>query len=120
MNDTTFPHATLWQFAKSVFVKMGCPPGDARLAADVLLNADLRGIDSHGLARLTGYVRLWEAKRVNSKPTIRLTHETPSTGVVDGDQGLGLVVGPHAMKIAIDKAKNCGTGWVAVRIVALF
>ena len=94
---------------------MGCPPGDARLAADVLLNADLRGIDSHGLARLTGYVRLWEAKRVNSKPTIRLTHETPSTGVVDGDQGLGLVVGPHAMKIAIDKAKNCGTGWVAVR-----
>ncbi len=115
MNDATYPHATLWQFASDIFTKIGCPPDDARLAADVLLNADLRGIDSHGLARLTGYVRLWEAKRVNNKPTIRLTHETPSTGVVDGDQGLGLVVGPHAMKIAIDKAKTCGTGWVAVR-----
>ena len=115
MNDATYSYAALRQFAHDVFAKIGCPPDDARLAADVLLNADLRGIDSHGLARLTGYVRLWEAKRVNSHPSIRVTYETPSTGVVDGDQGLGLVVGPYAMQIAIDKAKTCGTGWVAVR-----
>jgi LDH2 family malate/lactate/ureidoglycolate dehydrogenase len=64
---------------------------------------------------LSGYVRLWEAKRVNSQPKIKTVHETPSTAVVDGDQGLGLVVAPHAMNIAIAKAKQVGTGWVAVK-----
>lgn len=103
------------QFAYEVFRKMDCPEEDAVLASDVLLQADLRGIDSHGLARLSGYVRLWEAGRINTKPEIKLVHETPSTAVVDGDKGLGLVVAPHAMKIAIEKAKNCGTGWVAVK-----
>jgi len=111
----TYPYATLRQLAYDIFLKIGCPSKEASLAADVLLHADLRGIDSHGLARLGGYVRLWEAKRVNSKPEIKLVHESPSTGVVDGDQGLGLVVGPRAMSIAIEKAKQCGTGWVAVR-----
>lgn len=115
MKESTRPYPALRKFALDVFSKMGCPPDDAKLAADVLLHADLRGIDSHGLARLSGYVRLWEAKRINSRPSIRLTHETPSTGVVDGDQGLGLVVAPRAMEIAITKAKTCGTGWVAVK-----
>ena len=111
----TRPHSQLRQFAVEVFLNMGCPDNDAQLAADVLLHADLRGIDSHGLARLSGYVRLWEAGRINSRPRVELVHESPSTGVVDGDQGLGLVVGPRAMAIAIDKARTCGTGWVAVR-----
>lgn len=109
------PYATLRQFARQVFERIGCPPEEARLASDVLLHADLRGIDSHGLARLSGYVRLWEAKRINSAPLISRVHETPSTAVVDGDQGLGLVVAPKAMEIAIEKARVCGTGWVAVR-----
>ena len=77
--------------------------------------ADLRGIDSHGLARLNGYVRLWEAKRINSKPNLHIVYETPSTAVVDGDQGLGLVVAPYAMEVAMAKATTCGTGWVAVK-----
>lgn len=111
----TYPYKNLLRFAHDVFLKMGCPEKDAGLAAEVLLHADLRGIDSHGLARLGGYARLWEAKRVNSNPSVILVHESPSTGVVDGDQGLGLVVGPKAMEVAIAKAKNCGTGWVAVR-----
>ena len=87
----------------------------AQLASEVLLNADVRGIDSHGMARLSGYVRLWEANRINSTPTIRVTHETPSTAVVDGDAGLGLVVAPFAMKVAIEKAKMVGSGWVSVK-----
>jgi LDH2 family malate/lactate/ureidoglycolate dehydrogenase len=66
------------------------------------------------VARLSGYVRLWEAKRVNAKPNVQLVHETPSTAVVDGDQGLGLVVAPIAMKVAIEKARQVGTGWVSV------
>jgi len=115
MNEMILQYPVLRQFAQEVFEKIGCPRDEAKLAADVLLNADLRGIDSHGLARLSGYVRLWEAKRINSQPSVKLVHETPSTGVVDGDLGLGLVVGPKAMEIAIEKARTCGTGWVAVR-----
>ena len=96
-------------------MRMGCSRDHADLATEVLLSADLRGIDSHGIARLSGYVRLWEAKRINSKPNIRVVHETPSTAVVDGDSGLGLVVGPWAMEIAMKKARQAGTGWVAVK-----
>lgn len=113
MNPISYEH--LKGFALTVFKEINCSDADAQLAADVLLKADLRGIDSHGLARLSGYVRLWEAKRVNSQPKIKTVHETPSTAVVDGDQGLGLVVAPHAMNIAIAKAKQVGTGWVAVK-----
>ncbi len=102
-------------FAHKVFLKMGCAEHDAKLASDVLLQADLRGIDSHGVARLTGYVRLWEAERINARPKTKIVHETPSTAVLDGDKGLGLIVAPEAMNIAIEKAKTCGTGWVAVK-----
>lgn len=87
----------------------------ADTATKALLSADLRGIDSHGVARLSGYVRLWEATRVNATPDIKIIHETPSTAVVDGDSGLGLVVAPFAMQIAIEKAKQVGTGWVSVQ-----
>ncbi|MEQ8573089.1 MAG: Ldh family oxidoreductase, partial [Fulvivirga sp.] len=79
------------------------------------LQADLRGIDSHGVARLIGYVRLWENDRVNPTPNIKVVHETPSTAVVDGDAGLGLVVAPKAMEIAMKKANEVGTGWVSVK-----
>ena len=88
---------------------------DAILAADVLLAADMRGIDSHGVARLSGYVRLFEAKRANTNPQWKTIHETPSTATVDADNGLGLVVAPKAMEIAIEKAKQVGTGWVAIQ-----
>jgi L-2-hydroxycarboxylate dehydrogenase (NAD+) len=94
---------------------MGCSKEHADVATRTLLSADLRGIDSHGIARLSGYVRLWEAKRINARPSINVVHETPSTAVVDGDGGLGLVIAPHAMMIAIEKARIAGTGWVAVR-----
>ena len=94
---------------------MGCPPADAEQATQVLLSADLRGIDSHGIARLSGYVRLWRAGRINAVPAIKVVHETPSTAVVDGDAGLGLIVAPYAMRVAIAKAVQCGTGWVSVR-----
>ena len=110
-----FSYKQLFDFTETVFQKIGCPPTEARIAAKALLAADLRGIDSHGVARLSGYVRLWEAKRVNAKPDIKIIHETPSTAVVDGDSGLGLVVAPFAMKIAIEKAKQVGTGWVSVQ-----
>jgi L-2-hydroxycarboxylate dehydrogenase (NAD+) len=113
--DKHYTLTSLQKFTKEVFHYMGCSSDHADLATEVLLNADLRGIDSHGIARLSGYLRLWDAKRINASPVIKVVHETPSTAVVDGDGGLGLVVAPKAMEIAIEKAKNAGTGWVAVR-----
>jgi L-2-hydroxycarboxylate dehydrogenase (NAD+) len=111
----TFSYTDLFSFAQAVFKSIGCSDEDSLLATKVLLSADLRGIDSHGIARLSGYVRLWEANRVKSDATVRVLHETPSTATVDGDSGLGLVVAPKAMQIAIDKAKQVGTGWVSVQ-----
>ena len=105
----------LKEFTKQVFEAMGCPAKEADVAADCLNQADLRGVDSHGVARLSGYVRLWEKKRLNALPQIKIVHETPSTAVMDGDLGLGLVTAPAAMKIAIEKARNVGSGWVAVK-----
>src|SRR4051794_1306491 len=113
--DTVFSYQQLYQFTEAVFKSMGCGDKDAAIATTALLAADVRGIDSHGVARLSGYVRLWQAKRINATPNIQIVHETPSTAVVDGDAGLGLVVAPFAMQVAIDKAKNAGTGWVSVR-----
>lgn len=112
---TVFSYHTLYNFTESVFLAMGCSAADATTATKVLIAADLRGIDSHGVARLSGYVRLWEAGRINATPNIHVVHETPSTAVVDGGAGLGLVVAPYAMQIAIDKAKQVGTGWVSVK-----
>lgn len=113
--EQVFSYDHLRTFTEEVFIKMGCPADQAALAAAVLVSADLRGIDSHGVARLSGYIRLWEAGRINATPDIRIVHESPSTAVVDGDSGLGLVVAPFAMQVAIEKARTAGTGWVSVR-----
>jgi L-2-hydroxycarboxylate dehydrogenase (NAD+) len=112
---STFSYSNLFEFTKAIFLEIGCPEQDANMAARVLLSADLRGVDSHGVARLSGYIRLWEKGRINSNPNIEVVHETPSTAVVNGDGGLGLIVAPFAMKVAIEKAKKVGTGWVSVK-----
>ncbi|WP_259014895.1 Ldh family oxidoreductase [Emticicia fluvialis] len=105
----------LRQFTERIFQALGCSTKDAKLAADVLITADLRGVDSHGTARLVGYVRLYDNGRLNPAPQIRIIHETPSTAVIDGDKGLGLVVAPFAMKVAMKKAKKYGSGWISVQ-----
>jgi LDH2 family malate/lactate/ureidoglycolate dehydrogenase len=113
--EKVFSYSQLFDFTYNIFKAIGCSDVDATTATKALLAADVRGIDSHGVARLSGYVRLWEAKRINATPQIKIVHETPSTAVVDGDSGLGLVVAPYAMQVAIDKAQYAGTGWVSVR-----
>ena len=110
-----FSYAELSSFASKVFVSIGFSQADAETATAALLSADLRGVDSHGIARLSGYVRLWEVGRLNAKPNVAVTYQTPSTAVVDGDLGVGLVVAPFAMQVAIEKAKLAGTGWVSVQ-----
>ena len=115
MEQNNFKYEYLLGFTKAIFLKIGCNEQDAQLAAINLLNADIRGIDSHGIARLPSYIRLWEASRINATAQPHMIHETPSTGVVDGEAGLGLIVADYAMKVAIEKAKQVGTGWVAVQ-----
>ncbi|MFM7672082.1 MAG: Ldh family oxidoreductase [Bacteroidota bacterium] len=115
MKELLISYDRLFAYTHSVFIRIGCTTADAELATRALLSADLRGIDSHGVARLSGYVRLWEVGRVNATPQIRIIHETPSTAVMDGDRGLGLIVASRAMQVAIEKAKQVGTGWVSVQ-----
>ena len=115
MEEKLVSYSELFNFTQAIFSKIGCNEQDAESATKVLLSADLRGIDSHGVARLSGYVRLYEVGRINPVANIKLVHQTPSTATVDGDKGLGLVVAPKAMQIAMDKARQVGSGWVSVK-----
>ena len=100
----------LRDFSTAVFKHFGVPAADAKLAADVLAKSDLRGIDSHGVARLHTYFEMLELGRINPKPKIKIVREKASVATVDGDNGLGLVVGPKANEIAMDKAEQHGSG----------
>lgn len=110
----TFSANYLHEFTRQVFVHFGIPPVDAVTAADVLSKADLRGIDSHGVARLRTYVDMFKIGRINPTPNIRIIRDKKSVATVDGDSGLGLVVGPRANEIAMEKASHYGSGWVSV------
>ncbi len=111
----TFPIEQLHEFVSRVFHHFGVPADEAHEAADVLALSDLRGIDSHGIARLHSYWQMLNAGRINPKANVSIVRETISTATVDGDNGLGLVVAPKANRIAMDKADEAGTGWVSVR-----
>ncbi len=111
----TYPTERLREFSQRTFMHFGVPAADARLASEVLAASDLRGIDSHGVARLHTYFDMLDAGRINPAPKLEIVRESPSTATVDGDNGLGLVVGPRANEIAMEKAAGAGSGWVSVR-----
>jgi LDH2 family malate/lactate/ureidoglycolate dehydrogenase len=108
-----YTHKYLFEFTSAIFQKMGCSKEDADTTSKVFINAELRGLPSHGMIRLKDYFELWKAKRINVRPQIKITHETPSTAVVDGDNAIGMIAASRSMEIAISKAKNAGTGWVS-------
>ena len=93
----------LREFSARVFRHFGVPEEDARQAAEVLAAADLRGVDSHGVARLHTYVDMLALGRINPRPNVQIIRELPGTATVDGDNGLGLVVGPRANAVALEK-----------------
>lgn len=104
----------LREFSTGVFEHFGIPDADAAQAADVLAASDLRGVDSHGVARLHAYFDMLSLGRINPRPNIRMIRELPGTATVDGDNGLGLVVAPKANAIAMEKAERVGSAWVSV------
>ncbi len=109
-----FTYDALRKIIVDILLKIGCSSEHANISADVLMAAELRNINSHGVIRLKDYINLYEKGRLNPLPNIKITHQTPSTAVIDADAALGMVAGDFAMKIAIQKAKEVGTGWVAV------
>jgi LDH2 family malate/lactate/ureidoglycolate dehydrogenase len=108
-------HRKLEQFVSLAFQRVGVPVGDADLTAKVLVDADLRGIDSHGVINLHGYyVKGIQDGTIKSRPEIKISPGSPTTASVDGDNGLGFVVSHRAMEACIRMARDYGTGWATV------
>ncbi len=108
-------HKELKSLVKTIFMQIGCDETNSKIISEIITKTELRGISSHGVIRIKDYLELWKKGRVNVNPNIRIVHESPSTAVVDGDKGCGMIVAKKSMEIAIDKAKTAGTGWVSVR-----
>ena len=108
-------HKVLTEYVTSAVAKLGVPPDDARAAAEVLVSADLRGIDSHGVARTRRYVQGLRDGVMVARPEIRVVRETGVTALLDGGAGLGQVVGVRGMRLAMERAVAVGSGFVAVR-----
>jgi L-2-hydroxycarboxylate dehydrogenase (NAD+) len=107
--------AALRQTVAAIFEKCNLTPEDAAIGADVLVTTDLRGVESHGVSNmLRSYVQSYQNGNYNPRPNWRIVRESPSTATIDGDGGLGVILGPKAMRIAIDKAKAVGVGIVTM------
>ncbi len=103
-------------FVNKVFMANGIPEEDAKICTDVLLDADKRGMDTHGLNRLKPiYIDRIQQGIQSPETNWELIKETPTTAVMDAHDGMGQVASYHAMRIAIEKAKEYGMGMVAVR-----
>jgi LDH2 family malate/lactate/ureidoglycolate dehydrogenase len=113
-SDIVFTAHQLRAFTRKVFEYFGVPSEDSALAADVLAYSDEHGIDSHGVARLKTYYDLLKGGRINPRPVLKIIREKKSIATVDGDNGLGLVIGPKCMRLAMEKAKLHGSGWISV------
>src|SRR5213594_1488347 len=117
-NMTRVNHEKLTRFVSRSFEKLGVTSGDAEIAAKVLVAADLRGVDTHGVIRFSPqawYIKWLSEGSMKAKPDIKIIRETPSSALFDGDRGIGMVIGHRAMELAIRKAKESGIGMVAVR-----
>lgn len=114
VDDVIIDFEYMKQFMKDVFLTYGCTEEQAEISSEVLIEADKRGIDSHGLGRLKPIYcdRIDKGILWANKP-IDIIKETETTALVDGNLGLGLYIGPYCMKLAIEKAKKYGVGFVA-------
>lgn len=112
---TAIPADRLRDFTATAFERRGVPPADARIAADVLVAADLRGVDSHGVARLHHYLRRIEQGLVDPVTRVSVIRELPTTVALDANNGVGLVAAHHAMQLCVERAAQYGSAAVTVR-----
>jgi LDH2 family malate/lactate/ureidoglycolate dehydrogenase len=107
--------AALRKTVAEIFAKMGLTPEDAAEGADVLTTTDLRGVETHGVSNmLRQYVRDYKAGKLDPRPGWKMMREAPGTAVIDAERRLGIIVGPKAMRLAMDKARRVGVGIVTV------
>ena len=114
-NDIRIDAETLKSFTATVFTRAGMPPQDAALEAEVLVWANLRGVDSHGVLRLPWYLSLVDQGLMNPRPNIQVLKETPAVLFIDADRAFGPVATVATMKQIIAKAKVVGIGWGLMR-----
>lgn len=107
----------LQTFAHDVFVRVGLPPINAALAAEVLVWANMRGIDSHGVLRIPQYLDFVKKRLMNPRPNVQIIRETPAVLFMDADRAFGPIATVPAMKQAITKARRVGIGWALIRNV---
>src|SRR5262244_3859673 len=110
--DRRFPSQQLEAFVARALAAVGLPPADAEQVARLMIRADLRGADGHGIFRLPQYVHRIRAGGMNVRPNIRVAQETEATALVDGDNGMGHLALSFAARVAKDKAARAGIGWV--------
>jgi LDH2 family malate/lactate/ureidoglycolate dehydrogenase len=103
------------EFCRAILEKLKVPREDAKEVGDCLLQADLRGVDSHGMIRLPVYAERIQKGVVNSRPVPNVVRSNAATALLDGDNGLGAVVGSRAMEKAIELAADAGISFVGVR-----
>jgi L-2-hydroxycarboxylate dehydrogenase (NAD+) len=109
------PEPALRQTVAALFEKVGVLPEAAAEGADVLVSTDLRGVESHGVSNmLRVYIQQYRTGVLNPKPQWRIVRESPATATIDADRGLGMIQGPSAMRLAMEKAKNVGVGVVTM------
>ena len=108
-------YSELRRLSVEILIKSGMNKEHAEIASDVLLKADVRGVDTHGVSNmLRNYVQYFNEGSANPRPNWKITRETESCATVDSDKGLGVVVVPLCMEIAIEKAKKTGVGLVSI------
>jgi LDH2 family malate/lactate/ureidoglycolate dehydrogenase len=115
-DEARVPAAQLAEFVARAFVAAGLPEADAQAVAGLMVEADLRGSDTHGVIRLPLYVRRLRAGGINAKPNIRVISDRASVALIDGDNGMGHLAMRRAAHLAIEKAKATGVGWVGARM----
>src|SRR5438132_1804911 len=104
--------AALRRTVTQIFEKLGLTPEDAAEGADVLTMTDLRGVETHGVSNmLRAYVRDYKAGKLDPRPGWRIARESPGTAVIDAERRLGIMVGPKAMRLAIEKAQRVASAW---------
>ncbi len=104
-------------FVASLFKAARVPDAHAETVAEVLVEADLRGVESHGTTRIAGYLSMIRLGLLNPRPAVQVVRESPSTAMLEGDRAFGIVVAKHAMELAIDKASRVGIACVTARNV---